>query len=157
MVLNVARHLQRITYMTYYHMHITYTTYFRPMFSSYTSWNLLKNQRHKKGTFTWNRLKMSVTAFMVEVLIIQKPVHWFAKVIKFNIVGKQGNSTTVILFLEHVSQNLSVISGVQITYVLKVIWTIAPEENCPLIRVRDDVSFRVGGQFSAVPIVLEQY
>ena len=72
-------------------------------------------------------------------------------------MGKQGNSTTVILFLDHVSQNLSVISGVQITYVLKVIWTIAPEENCPLIRVRDDVSFRVGGQFSAVPIVLEQY
>ena len=70
------------------------------------------------------------------------------ELIKLNIAGKKGNSTTA-------SQNLLVISGVQITYVLKGIWTTAPEENCPLIRVRVCVSFRVGGQFSSGPTVLE--
>ena len=49
------------------------------------------------------------------------------ELVKFNIAGKKGNSTTVILFLGHVSQNLSVKSGVQITYVLKGIWTVGPE------------------------------
>ena len=35
--------------------------------------------------------------------------------------------------------------------------TIAPEENCPPVRVRVRVSFRVGGQFSPGAIVLEPF
>ena len=62
----------------------------------------------------WTDFYMIVTSVMKEL-------------VKFNIAGKKGNSTTVILFLGHVSQNLSVKSGVQITYVLKGIWTVGPE------------------------------